>query len=636
MNIILGTAGHIDHGKTTLIKALTGVDLDRLKEEKERGITIELGFTYLLLPGNQRIGIVDVPGHEKFIKRMIAGAGGIDLVLLVVAADDGVMPQTKEHLEICQLLNIKSGLIALTKIDLVEPEWVELVKEDIRNLVRGTFLDNAPIVPVSAITREGLPELISNLAELVRRIKLEQPEGICFLPVDRVFTIKGFGTVITGTLISGEIGLGETLEVLPQRLITKVRGIQVHNSPVGIARAGERTAINLQGIEKELLKRGDILSRPQELTPSFRFDVRLKVLPDALQPIRHGDEVRFHIFTTQTFTRVIGYDKNVFEPGGEYFAQLRFSEPMVTIPGARFIIRSIDARQTIGGGEILDSSPPKHKRNDPKTSEWFKIIQARSPEKVLEILAISNKFQGITPNEIRRRISFSRAEIENSWQKLQQAKILVEINPDTNQAVHSQVLQEAEEKLKTILEEFHKNYPLKIGIPMEEARQRLGPGISEEFFKYLINQMKLKSEIGISGIMIHQAAHKLCLNSKEAKLKAELEQLVDSSGLTPPTVRELAAKFLVSEEEIKNLMELLVNEEKMIKVKDELYFSKDKIIRLKDRLIEFFCQKKELTPSEFKELTGATRKHAIPLLEYFDKEKVTLRKGDVRILREKF
>jgi len=321
--IILGTAGHIDHGKTALMKALTGIDLDRLKEEKERGITIELGFTSLALSSNLRIGVVDVPGHEKFIKRMVAGAGGIDIVILVVAADDGVMPQTREHLDICQLLNIKHGLIAVTKIDLVEPEWLELVKDDINQLTKGTFLEGAPIIPVSTITGEGIPQLISVLENIAPEIDKKSSDGLCFLPVDRVFTIKGFGTVVTGTLISGGIKVGETLEVLPVGLPVKVRGLQVYNNTVETSLAGQRTAINLQGVEKGSLKRGDILSHPDILKPSHRFDVRLRILSDVPQPLKHGDLIRLHLFTAQTTARIISYAGNILKPGGLYYAQLR-------------------------------------------------------------------------------------------------------------------------------------------------------------------------------------------------------------------------------------------------------------------------------------------------------------------------
>ena len=634
-NIILGTAGHIDHGKTALIKALTGVDLDRLKEEKERGITIELGFTSLNIPGDQSVGVVDVPGHEKFIKRMIAGAGGIDLVMLVVAADDGIMPQTREHLEICQLLNIKYGLLALTKIDLVEPDWVELIKEDLIKLVKGTFLEGAPIVSVSALTGKGIPQVISTLEEFVPKIKKTLSEGPAFLAIDRVFSMKGFGTVVTGTLISGEVGVGETIEILPEGLQAKVRGIQAHNSQLEIAHAGQRTAINIQGVEKSFFKRGDVLSHPGTLKPSFRFDVQLKILPDILQPIKHGDEIRFHLFTTQTLARVISYEGNVLEPGGEYFAQLRFSEPMVTIPGARFVVRNIDASRTIGGGEVLDPHPQKHRRNDPATKDWFKILSAGNLETILTTLALKNGLEGITQKDVLRRICAPKKEIEKVWKSLLQSKTLVEVNPETRHAFHKKILVNQEQRLKTLLQDFHTNHPLKPGLPMEEARQRLGRGVPEVIFKYLINEMKAKGDIAVSGMIIHQSRHKASLKAEQVKLRNEIAGALRSHGLTPPTVREFAARLSVSSEEIKNLLDLLVTEEELIRVKDDLYFLKEQIVELKQKLVSFLEKNKELTPGDFKEISGVTRKYAIPLLEYFDREKVTMRKGDVRLLRER-
>jgi selenocysteine-specific elongation factor SelB len=634
-NIILGTAGHIDHGKTALIKALTGVDLDQLKEEKERGITIELGFTSLSIPGDQMIGVVDVPGHEKFIKRMIAGAGGIDLVMLVVAADDGVMPQTREHLEICHLLDIKYGLIALTKIDLVEPDWVELIREDLLKLVKGTFLEGAPIVPVSALTGKGIPQLISTIEALVPKIKKTFSGGLAFLPIDRVFSMKGFGTVVTGTLISGEISIGETIEILPEGLQAKVRGIQAHNSQIETAHAGQRTAINLQGVERSFFKRGDILSHPGTLEPSFRFDVWLKILPDIPQPIKHGDEIRFHLFTTQTLARVISYEGNVLEPDGEYFAQVRFSEPMTTIPGARFVIRNIDASRTIGGGQVLDPHPQKHRRNDPATKDWFKILHANNLETILTTLALTYGLEGMTQKEVLRRISALPKEIEKVWKSLLQSKTLVEVNPETQHAFHKEILVNHEQRLKTLLQDFHKNHPLKPGLPLEEARQRLGRRVSEELFKYFINELKTKGDIEVSGVVIHQTSHKVSLKAEQVKLKNEIEGALRTHGLTPPTVREFAAQVSISPEEIKNLLGLLVTEEKLIKVKDDLYFLKEQIVELKQKLIFFLEKNKELTPGDFKEITGVTRKYAIPLLEYFDREKVTMRKGDVRLLRER-
>ncbi len=633
--LILGTAGHIDHGKTALIKALTNVDLDRLKEEKERGITIELGFTSLPISPHLKIGVIDVPGHEKFVKRMIAGAGGVDMVILVVAADDGVMPQTREHLDICQLLGIKHGLIAITKIDLVDPEWLELVKDDINQLVKGTFLQNAPLIPVSPITKEGIPELISAIQDIALKIDKRTSEGLCFLPIDRVFTMKGFGTVVTGTLISGEIRVGEIIEVLPVGIQAKVRRVQVHNKTVEASLAGQRTAVNLQGVEKESLRRGDVLSYPDMVKSSQRFDVRLRLLANAPQPLKHGDQIRLHLFTTQTLARVISYEGNTLEPEGEYNVQLRFSDPLVTIPGARFIIRNPDATQTIGGGEILDPHPPKHRRDDLKTKVWFQTFLDKNLEAILNIIAQANGIRGITKKEVFRRVHGSMNQIGKAWNKLHESKTLVEISPELHHSVHREVLLKFEQKLQALINEYHIQNPLKLGIYLKEARQRLGKDVSEKLFERLIQEMKNKGEIACSGEVIYHPQHKIALSPEQLKLKNDVEAILRSQGLTPPTVRELIDQFSTPPEIMKNILDFLLKEGVLVKIKDELYFYKEHINQLKKRLIEYFKANQELTPGDFKKMTGISRKYLIPLLEYFDREKVTLRIDGKRILRDR-
>ncbi|MCD6353538.1 MAG: selenocysteine-specific translation elongation factor [Proteobacteria bacterium] len=632
--IILGTAGHIDHGKTALIKALTGVDLDRLKEEKERGITIELGFASLSLSSDQRIGIVDVPGHERFVKRMVAGAGGIDIVMLIVAADDGVMPQTREHFAVCQLLGIKHGLIVITKKDLVEPEWLDLVKDDIKQLIKGTFLDGAPIIPVSSITREGITHVVSAIEQIVPNVGEKASDGIPFLPVDRIFTMKGFGTVATGTLISGTIRLGETLEVLPAGLQAKVRGLQVHNSAVEASLAGQRTAINLKGFEKGFIKRGDVLSLPDLLEPAHRFDVRLELLPDAPAPLKHGEEVRLHLFTSQTLARIISYENNVLEPGGSYFVQLRFAEPLVSIPGARFVIRNIDASRTIGGGIILSPHPPKHRRKDPNTRIWFQMLEDKKLEDILATLARNAGINGITRKDLLRQVNAPAGEIEKTWKDLKKKKMVVEINPDSHQAIHCETLIAYENRLETILKEYHRQNPLKTGMLLEEAKNRLGIKQSNKFYDCLIQAMEKKGSIKTRDDAIHHAGHQISLTPGQTKLKTDIESALSSMGLTPPTLRELTDQFSVSPSEIKTILKLSVQERSVVRVKEELWFAREHIALLAQKVIEYLKENKELTPGDFKKITGISRKYSIPLLEYFDREKITVRVGDKRLLRE--
>lgn len=634
-HVILGTAGHIDHGKTALIRALTGIDLDRLKEEKERGITIELGFASLPLSPDQRIGVVDVPGHEKFIKRMVAGAGGIDIVILIVAADDGIMPQTKEHFDICQLLDIRHGLIAITKTDLVEPEWVEMVKDDISHLVKGSFLDGVPIVPVSSVTGEGIPLIIAALKTIVPKIHQKSSQGLCFLPIDRIFTMKGFGTVATGTLISGKIAVGDNLEILPQGTKVKARGVQVYNESVPFSLAGQRTAINLQGAEKQWLQRGDVLSHPDSLKTSYRFDVRVRLLADTENPLKHGDQARIHLFTSQTKARVISYEGNVLAPGQSCYAQLRLSEPLASIPGARFILRNPTATRTIGGGTILDPHPPRHRRNDPGTKAWFHVLDDKKLDVIVTTLTRERGTTGITQKELFRRVAAPLDQIEKTWRNLIEARVIIEINLDSHQSVHAETLQSHMQKLQALLQEYHLQYPLKPGIPLEEARQKLGMDIPEKFFECLIQEMKKRGEIGVAGEVVHDTRHRIALSADQMKIKGEIEGLIVSQGLTPPTFRDLLTQFNISPETLKNFLSLSAKQGTVVKVKDDLYFSKNCLSDLRDKLIEFLKVNKELTPADFKELTGVSRKYSIPILEYFDREKVTMRSGDKRLLRDR-
>ena len=373
-HIILGTAGHVDHGKTSLIKALTGIDTDRLKEEKARGITIELGFASLALPGGVKLGIVDVPGHERFIKNMVAGASGIDMVMMVIAADEGVMPQTREHLQICSFLGIRKGMVVISKTDVVTEEWLELVKEDVATFLAGSFLEGAPVIPVSAATKAGLEDLLGMLNQIAETIGEDPDPGIFRLPVDRVFTMKGFGTVITGTLMSGMIELGENVEILPPGISSKIRGIQVHNASVERAEAGQRTAVNFQGLEKESIRRGDVVVRPGSLLPSRTLDVCFEYLGGFERKLKNRAQVRFHYGTSEIMARLIPMDREEVKSGEKIFAQLVLDEPAVAIAGDRFVIRSYSPVTTIGGGLIADPHPPKHKRFKPEVLEAFATL----------------------------------------------------------------------------------------------------------------------------------------------------------------------------------------------------------------------------------------------------------------------
>ncbi|HNR13642.1 MAG TPA: selenocysteine-specific translation elongation factor [Thermodesulfobacteriota bacterium] len=632
--ITLGTAGHIDHGKTALIRALTGVDLDRLKEEKERGITIELGFGSLSLAPDEIIGIVDVPGHEKFIKRMVAGAGGIDIVMLVIAADDGVMPQTKEHLDICQLLGVKHGMVAITKADLVDHEWLDLVAADITELVQGTFLENAPLIPVSSMTGEGIPELIAAIRHAVRAVSPKSAEGPCFLPVDRVFTMKGFGTVVTGTMISGTISAGETLVVLPRGFSAKVRGVQVHGKPAERSLAGQRTAVNLQGVEKEMIVRGDVLTHPNTLTPTYRFDSQLTVLPHAPYPLKHGDRVRLHLFAATSVARIISYEENVLDRGGTYSVQFRLSDPLVAIPGARFVIRTIDASSTLGGGVLLDCHPLKHRRNDPATRSWFQALAKNDLEAIITGLARSSEARGVSRQEVLLRVNAAVHVVNEVWLRLIQSGTLIELDADSHLAVHQDILNKYAQKLLKAVQIFHSKNPLKSGIPLKEAQRQLGPGITPRLYDFLIHDLERQEMLMLQGDLIFQSGHEIALSGQQSEIKQKIETLLSSQELAPSSLNELSNQFSLPPAELLNLLAVSIKEGTLVKVKNDLYFSHESLNRLKADVVTFLKANKELTPGNFKEITGSSRKFAIPLLEYLDREKITIRVGDKRLLRK--
>ncbi len=618
--IILGTAGHIDHGKTALIKVLTGVDLDRLPEEKKRGIIIELGFTSLTLPSGQVLGIVDVPGHERFVKTMLAGAHGIDLVLLVVDASEGVMPQTKEHLDICTLLKIKRGLITITKRDLVGPEWLELVREDIKGLVKGTFLEDSPIIAVSSLTGEGISQLIKALDELSQKVEERSSEGLFRLSVDRVFGIKGFGTVVTGTLISGKVSTGETIEILPQKIRAKIRGIQVHHKTVGEAKAGTRTAINLQGVEKSQVLRGNVLVLPHTVEPTLEVDVFLEYLPCALKPLKDGDRVGFHIGTTMTPARVFLLEKGRLLPGDSSFARLKLEDPGITLLGDRFVLRGFSYLQTIGGGKILDPYPPKRRKYS-KVSD-LEIFYRGKEKEIQNTLILREDLKGISLPELSMRANLSLKGLSDK------IGILVE-----DRVIHCEKYQELKTILLSKLKEYHLKYPLKIGILKEGLRSKLPSEVDPKIFAQLLSDFTSSGEIIAEKEKVRLSSHIPALREEQRDIEKRMADIYQKQGLQPLLFKEVVAKLAIEEEETRALLDLLVSEGRVIRVKEGLYFHKDSLNQLKEEIISFLKKNQEITVAQFKELTKTSRKYTIPLLEYFDQNKITLRVGEKRVLR---
>jgi selenocysteine-specific elongation factor len=492
--VVMGTAGHIDHGKTQLIKTLTGIDTDRLKEEKERGITIDLGFAHLRFANDTEVGVIDVPGHERFVRNMLAGVGGIDLVMLVIAADEGVMPQTREHLAICQLLRIKDGLVALTKTDLVDEDWLGLVTEDTHAFLKGTFLEGKPIVPVSAKTGQGIDELKQVLQTLVADVPPKQLAGKFRLPIDRVFTIRGFGTVVTGTLFSGSIRVEDRVEIYPKGIEVKVRGLQVHNESVPEAIAGQRTAINLQGIEKVELERGDVLGRPGEFSPTFMLDAFLQHLPDAPRPLRHRARVRLHLGTSELMGRVILLDRDALAPGEEAYVQYRLEAPAIALPHDRYVIRSYSPVQTIGGGVLLDVQPAKHRRGAAGLGTHFQLLASGAPEAIIAHHLKQAGHAGLRVLEFLPRTELPEMRLRQVAAALRQSGQARAVNADLGWYLHTEAFTALINELRNHLANYHRENPLKPNISIEELRAKVR-GLGERVCLLALEQLRQQGDI---------------------------------------------------------------------------------------------------------------------------------------------
>jgi selenocysteine-specific elongation factor len=631
-HVILGTAGHIDHGKTSLVKALTGVDTDRLKEEKERGITIELGFTFLDLPNGVRLGIIDVPGHEKFVKHMVAGVWGIDLVALVIASDEGVMPQTREHLDICRLLNVKKGLIVLTKIDLVDRDLLDLVKEEVTEMVQGTFLKGAPILSVSAVTGDGIPHLLATLDLLSQEIEERSAIGLFRLPVDRVFVMKGFGTVVTGTMISGTLSVGETVQILPSGVEGKVRGLQVYNRSVEKAVAGERAAVNLQGIESSAIERGDVLIRPHTLRSTQLIDAYFEYLPNTSRPLKHRTKQRFHIGTTLTNASVFLLEQEELASGEGGFVQLRLERPVVALPQDRFVIRGTSAIQTIGGGVILDSHPEKHKRYSSPVMADLRLLKDGTSEQALRQHVHHSGIGGITLEDLLNRVEMAPSEVRSILKEMVEKGDFLWIDPEKQKVIEKGQYQRLREVALVQLRDFHQRFPMKSGLSKEELRTKLPPETDVKLFQTLINELIQSKEVILEKDKLRLAGHRIS-SADEKGLVKRVEAALLKGGLQPPSPKELSEEWSEKEEEVRSIFEHLVHGGVLIKIKSEIYLHRIPFENLKKELVTYLENHQEITTPQFKEMTKASRKYAIPLIEYFDQIKLTIRLGEKRVLR---
>jgi len=630
-HVVVGTAGHIDHGKTSLVKALTGIDTDRLPEEKARGITIDLGFAFLEEPGGLTIEIVDVPGHERFVKNMLAGVGGIDLAMLVIAADEGVMPQTREHLAICSLLHIKAGLIALTKADMVEPDWLELVREDVAGAVRDTFLAGAPILPVSAKTGQGLDELRAALRTLAQSVPQRGTDQLPRLPIDRVFTVRGFGTVVTGTLTAGALGVDDRVEVFPRKTEAKIRGLQTHGHPVTSARAGQRTAVNLQGLERAAIARGDVVGLPGTLVPSLLVDGTLELLKDAARPLRSRARVRFHVGTSEIMARAILLDRTELAPGETSFARFRLEGQLVARPGDRFVVRSYSPVVTIGGGTLLDVDPPRFKRRGPALVAHLTLLQTGDPEAVLEEHVRHVGAAGVRLATLAGRVAFGPAQLKGLLDALQAAGRVIAVERDW--FIHPESFARLSTLVVDTLTAFHHAGPLKPGMSREELRSRAG-GADERVFAFLLSALSADGTVKTERDKVRLASHEVRLSPDQQRVVDRLEDDFLRAEAAPPSAEEaLGRAGLGGGDEEHELFQVLVQAGKLVRVKESLFFHARALDTIQTKLVALLRERKEIGPADIKDLLGISRKYAIPLLEFFDQRRVTARVGERRILR---
>jgi selenocysteine-specific elongation factor len=632
-SVIVGTAGHIDHGKTSLVKALTGIDADRLEEEKRRGITIDIGFAHLELPapGGEilRLGFVDVPGHERFVRNMLAGVGGIDLVVLVIAADEGIKPQTREHFDICRLLAVRRGITVLTKSDAVDAETLEVVRLEVEDFLRGSFLDAAssPIVAASSLTGAGLDEVKAALAKVALETPAKDSAALARLPIDRVFTMKGFGTVVTGTLVAGTIQIEDELEVFPSGRRVRVRGVQVHGAPAEQAIAGQRTALNLVGASTEDLARGMMLAPPNTLQSTSRIDVSLSLLAGA-KPLKDRARIHFHAYTMETNAEVRLYGAKQVASGSHALAQLRLAEPTLLLPGDRFILRQFSPVVTIGGGEALDAAPvpgPMSKMKD--VPRFLETLEQGNPETILTARIARTGFLGL---------SLQKAVAETGWRHefvLQQLAGALKnggVQRVSDTLVDSSAFENLLTRLSAAVAGFQKENPLVAGIRREELRERLQ--IAPEILGAALDALIHKRKVEAAGDLVHLPGRGVVMKDEEAESKGIIEQAFATAGLKVPSLKDVLASLKVDKTRAQKIVTLLLRDKVLVKVSDDLVFHQSALADLRQKIADIKATSPKIDVARFKDLTGVSRKYAIPLLEYLDRERVTKRVGDERVI----
>jgi len=626
-SVIIGTAGHIDHGKTALVKALTGIDADRLDEEKRRGITIDIGFAHLELPlpggDTLRLGFVDVPGHERFIRNMLAGVGGIDLVLLVIAADESIKPQTREHFDICRLLSVRRGITVLTKSDLVDRETLEIVRLEAEEFLRNSFLDHSPIVAVSSLTGAGLDELRQAMAKIAAEIPARDSAALARLPIDRVFIMKGFGAVVTGTLVSGTVRKEDELEVFPGGRRVRVRGIEVHGKSAGQAVAGQRTALNLAGVNRQEMARGMVLATPATFHSSSRIDVALSLLPSA-KPLKNHARVHLHAYTSETIAAVSLYNKKQVAPGETCFAQLRLAEPALLLPGDRFIIRQFSPVLTIGGGLVLDASPIR-RMPDPET--FLKTLAAGDVPSILSARIVRRYHGGIGLSQLIAETGLTAKAVEtNLADPIRNGQLY----RSAGWYVHAPSLEKVKSLMTTTVEQFHKDNPLVAGLGKEELRSRVEA--SDEAFAAALEMLIREKKLEAAGEIVHLPGRGVIMKDEESESKKIIEDAFASAGLKVPALKDVLAGLKVDRARTQKIVTLLLRDKVLIKVSEDLVFHRSALEDLRKRIASEKAKSPKMDVARFKDLTRVSRKYAIPLLEYLDREHVTRRVGDERVI----
>ncbi len=629
--MIIGTAGHIDHGKTVLIKALTGVNTDRLAEEQKRGISIDLGFAEFTLPSGRQAGIVDVPGHEAFIKNMLAGATGFDLALIVVAADDGVMPQTREHVDIINLLGVTRSVIAVTKTDLVDADMIELVEDDVQALIDDTPLKGSPIVAVSAVTGDGVPELLEILDSAAAEIEQKSTGGFFRLPVDRVFILKGAGTVVTGTLWSGEIKPDMNAEVLPVGLPARIRSIQVHSKQVMAAAAGNRVAVNLPGLDKTAIKRGDMLVTAGSIRPTFMFDAEFTVLADATKPLKNWTRVRVHHGTAEVMGRVVLLGGDVIEPGGHGYAQFRLEKPIVARRGDRFITRSYSPMVTIGGGEILFGHARRRKRHDQYTLALLDSALAGDTSYVLQLL-LDKRGGPMAQEELALLTDCTDDELKVAIGTLLNDGRAFSVKGERLYYITVQALTALEEKVMEIVREYHESHPLETGIGKETLRSQLLRRLDGKAAGAMLAEMTRKGLINVTGDAVVGAGRSSVQGAGNGSMATVLDDDFKRAGLAPRPLLDLQEELQLTLKEIQTVISGLKKTGELIQVADGIYLHQAAVDGAATKARSFLEKNGRMTVAEFRDVVGTSRKFAVPLLEYFDKQKITKRDGDYRVL----